>query len=86
MAHPTKEWLLREYILQHHSLPIKITLIEVLDLISLAVNYIADKDYKAFHRGIREVVCSNPDLITQDEKIFVDQFILYIQALSFPVR
>jgi hypothetical protein len=86
MARPTKEWLLREYILQHHSLPIKVTIIEVLDLISLAVDYMANKDYKAFHRGIREVVCSNPDLITQDEKIFVDQFISHIQTLSFPVR
>lgn len=86
MARPTKEWLLREYVSQHHSLPIKITILEVLDLVSLAMDYMANKDYKAFHRGIREVVCSNPDLITQDEKVFVDKFILHIQTLSFPVR
>ena len=86
MARPTKEWLLREYILQHHSLPIKVTIMEVLDLISLAVDYMANKDYKTFHRGIREVICHDPNLITEDEKVFVDQFILRIQTLSFPVR
>lgn len=86
MARPTKEWMLREYILQHRSLPIKVTIIEVLDLISLAVDYTANKDYKSFHRGVREVVCSNPDLITEDEKIFVDKFILHIQTLLLSVR
>ena len=86
MAHPTKEWLLREYVLQRRSLPIKVTIIEVLDLISLAVDYIDNKDYKALHRGVREVICSNPDLITQDEKIFVDKFVSHIQALLLPVR